>query len=111
MHVAEQLEHRLNEDTLHFATESCVFSMSSMSANDYQDKPFLSFPICDHDTLSQQKCIFEAIFTFWKEQAWNARESQQLLVNIGTDGESLRRSVLPSFRRYPLSNITLIGVP
>ena len=25
VHVAEQLEHRLNEDTLHFAIESCVF--------------------------------------------------------------------------------------
>ena len=41
-------------------------------------------------------------FHVCEEQAWNAAESQQLLVNIGTDGESV------SLRRYPLSNISPI---
>ena len=61
--VAEQLERCLEEETHHLATESCIFSLSSMGDTEYHAIPFLSFPICNHDTQSQQKAFSSRHFT------------------------------------------------
>ena len=71
-----------------------------MGSNDYHAKPFLSFPICSHDTMNQQRSIFEAVFTSWEELRDMDFETDHMLINFGTDGESVRRSVLHSFRKY-----------
>ena len=108
IHVVEQLERCLEEETLHLATESCIFSLSSMSDTDYHAIPFLSFPICNHDTQSQQKSIFESIFHSWDDLDWNNGEAQHMLLNIGTDGESVRRSVLHNLRQYSINSASLL---
>ena len=68
-----------------------------MGTSGYHTQPVLSYPICSHITAPQQKSIFEAFFTF----ANNSHP--HVFVNIGTDGDSVRRSVLHPFRNSTLS--------
>ena len=72
-----------------------------MGANDYHAKQFLSFPICDHDTLSQQN-VFSKQFSRLGKNKLGMQQSQQFLVNIGTDDESVRRSALHSLKKIPI---------
>ena len=96
----ENLEDGLSDDRFHLATESSVFSLSRLGENDYYAKTILSLPICNHRTQRLQKSIFEAVLTCWKEEF--LPEEQLYLINIATDGDSVRRSVLESFRKYTL---------
>ena len=64
----------------------------------YHAKPILSVPICNHDTKSQQKTITSSLLISWEEMEWD--DIDNILLNIGTDGDSVRRSVLPSLRNH-----------
>ena len=98
--VADLLEKGIADDSLHFASESCIFSLSALGTTSYHAKPFLSFPLCNHDTFRQQKSTFEAVLTSWEDLDWESLESSKnFLINIGTDGESVRRAVLHSLRQ------------
>ena len=74
----------LNDNHLHFTSESCVFALSVLGKTGYHARPFLSFPICLHNTADQQEIIFEKILSTWEDsfqrplnQHWNrVRRSQ-----------------------------------
>ena len=93
------LENQLIDGSLHLATESCVFSVSSLGEQDYHALPVLSYPICSHQTQVEQKSIFAAQLDTWEDLMYD----NYYLLNIATDGDSARRSVLHGLRSYKLS--------
>ena len=92
---ALNLENSLQNGSSHLATESCVFSFSSLGDKNYHGVPVLSLPICTHQTKAQQKSIFEATLNHFEDLA---AEKNLYLFNIATDGDSTRRSVLHHIR-------------
>ena len=68
-----------------------------MGATNYHAKPFLSYPICSH----------EALLTSWDNLNWDM-DKEHMLINIGTDGESVRRAVLHSLRKYSIASTSRI---
>ena len=90
------LEDGLNNNRLHLASESCVFALSVLGKTGYHARPFLSFPICSHNITDQQEIIFEKIFSTWNDSF------SDHLINIETDGDEVRQSVLPHVRTETL---------
>ena len=90
------LEDGLNHNSLHLASESCVFDFSVLGKTGYRARPFLSFPICSHNTADQQEIIFENILSTWDDSF------SDHLINIGTDGDGVSRSVLHNLRTETL---------
>ena len=94
-------ENSLQNGSSLLATESCVFSLSSLGDKNYHGVPALSLPICTHQTKAQQKSIFEATLNHWEDLA---AEKKLYLFNIATDGDSTRRSVLRHIRNSELNS-------
>ena len=96
---AENLSEELTNQTLHLATESCVFSLCNLGDTEYNAKPVLSMPICSHATANEQGMIFKKIFDVW---SCDPDFKDSLLVEIGTDGDAVRRSVLHNMAKVEL---------